>query len=121
MNTMDEYVAKCQMWLSVIFLTGYFIVIILFMMGFAKIPTDYKESFSGLLTLMTGGGLTILYFWFQRSRNQPSPDPNTTISTTVSAGPTRAGTNPPPTPSKPAPPPNPPPVEQGREVPIAGI
>lgn len=45
------------------------------MMGFANIPTDYKEAFSGLLSLMTGGGLTILYFWFQRTRGQADPDP----------------------------------------------
>jgi hypothetical protein len=68
----DKFTAWSQLFLSALFLTGYFVVIILFMMGFANIPTDYKEAFSGLLSLMTGGGLTVLYFWFQRTRGQAS-------------------------------------------------
>jgi hypothetical protein len=71
----DKFTARAQLLLSALFLTGYFVVIILFMLGYAQIPTDYKEAFSGLLSLMTGGGLTILYFWFQRTRGQPDPDP----------------------------------------------
>lgn len=74
----DRFTAYAQLFLSALFLTGYFVVIILFMMGYADIPTDYKEAFSGLLSLMTGGGLTILYFWFQRTRGQESDsDPPT--------------------------------------------
>lgn len=84
--TMDEYTARCQFWLSVVFLFGYFAVILLFLLGYAKIPTDYKEAFSGLMSLLTGGGLTILYFWFQRARLTGSPlEPNTTVTTTSSA------------------------------------
>lgn len=71
----DRFIAVAQLGLSVLFLTGYFAVIILFMMGLAKIPTDFKEAFSGLLSLMTGGGLTILYFWFQRTRAPPESAP----------------------------------------------
>jgi hypothetical protein len=63
-----------------LFLSGYFLVIILFMLGYAKIPADYKEAFAGLLSLMTGGGLTILYFWFSRARAQALPDPNTEVT-----------------------------------------
>lgn len=70
----DKFTALAQLFLSALFLTGYFVVIILFMLGYAQVPTDYKEAFSGLLSLMTGGGLTILYFWFSRTRTtQPDP------------------------------------------------
>lgn len=69
----ERLIAWAQIALSVLFLTGYFTVLILFMLGYAKVPTDYKEAFAGLLSLMTGGGLTVLYFWFQRSRTAP-PD-----------------------------------------------
>ena len=86
----DHLIATAQIWLSALFLTGYFIVIILFMLGYANIPTDYKEAFSGLLSLMTGGGLTVLYFWFQRSRGAGIPDP---VTTTI-----RTETSPPPAP-----------------------
>ena len=81
---MDRFIAFAQLALSLLFLTGYFLVIILFMLGYARIPTDYKEAFAGLLSLMTGGGLTVLYFWFQRTRGQ-APDPNTAVTTTTTA------------------------------------
>jgi hypothetical protein len=81
---MDRFTAYAQLALSMLFLTGYFLVIILFMLGHARIPTDYKEAFSGLLSLMTGGGLTVLYFWFSRARGQ-APDPNTAVTTTTTA------------------------------------
>lgn len=77
---MDKFTAWAQLALSVLFLCGYFLVLILFMLGQANIPTDYKEAFAGLLSLMTGGGLTILYFWFQRARGQSLPDPSTTTT-----------------------------------------
>lgn len=80
MNPLDKLIASAQLGLSVLFLTGYFTVLILFMLGYARIPTDFKEAFSGLLSLMTAGGLAILYFWFQRTRaggvpEQPSVGP----------------------------------------------
>lgn len=71
----EKMIAMAQIGLSVLFLVGYFLVIILFMLGHARIPVDYKEAFAGLLSLMTGGGLTILYFWFQRTRLGGVPDP----------------------------------------------
>lgn len=77
MNEADKYIAECQFRLSIVFLFGYFLILLLFMLGFARIPTDYKEAFVGLLTLMTGGGLTILHFWFQRTRvsvSGPGPE-----------------------------------------------
>lgn len=79
MNEADKYIAECQFRLSIVFLFGYFVILLLFMLGFARIPTDYKEAFVGLLTLMTGGGLTILHFWFQRTRvsmSGPTEDSN---------------------------------------------
>lgn len=76
----DKFIAWAQLLLSTLFLSGYFLVLILFMLGYAKIPTDYKEAFAGLLSLMTGGGLTILYFWFSRNRSQPMAEPNTEVT-----------------------------------------
>lgn len=73
--TNERLIAWAQIALSVLFLSGYFTVLILFMLGHARIPADYKEAFAGLLSLMTGGGLTVLYFWFQRSRTPELPPP----------------------------------------------
>lgn len=75
MQDISRLIAWSQVAISALFLTGYFVVLILFMMGYARIPTDYKEAFAGLLSLMTAGGLTILYFWFQRQRAGGVPDP----------------------------------------------
>ena len=76
----ERLIAWAQIALSVLFLTGYFTVLILFMLGYAKIPTDYKEAFAGLLSLMTGGGLTVLYFWFQRSRTTALEPPTSPLA-----------------------------------------
>ena len=82
MNELDRLIALAQVWLSALFLIGYFVVLILFMLGYAKIPVDFKEAFAGLLSLMTAGGLTVLYFWFQRQRTNGVPDPSTTTTRT---------------------------------------
>jgi hypothetical protein len=79
---MNFIIALAQIGLSALFLTGYFLVLILFMMGFSRVPVDYKEAFVGLLSLLSAGGLTILYFWFQRLRMGGVPDPVTTTITT---------------------------------------
>lgn len=93
-HEMEVYTARCQFWLSIIFLSGYFTVLLLFMLGYARIPADYKEAFSGLLTLLTGGGLTILYFWFQRTRSfgtPPGPGAEPTGNTRTVTGESGAG------------------------------
>lgn len=69
---MDAYVAKSQFWLSMLFLSGYFAVLILFMLGYSDIPEALRDVFSSLVSLQTAGGLAIIYFWFQRQRGSQS-------------------------------------------------
>jgi hypothetical protein len=64
----DLTIARAQIMLSALFLGGYFTIMILFMLGYARIPVDYKESFSQLLGLLSAGTLLLLQFWFSRSR-----------------------------------------------------
>lgn len=64
----DKAIAHAQLLLSVIFICGYFATLIMFMMGYAKVPIDFKEAFAGLLSLLSAGALMILQFWFSRSR-----------------------------------------------------
>lgn len=64
----DREVGYCQIGLAVLFFSGYFAIVGLFMLGYARVPVDYKEMFSGLLALLTAGGLMILQFFFSRSR-----------------------------------------------------
>lgn len=69
----DRLIACAQIALSIAFLGGYFVIMILFMLGYAKIPVDYKESFSQLLGLLSAGTLMVLQFWYSRSRQASSP------------------------------------------------
>lgn len=69
----DKAIAYAQLILSVMFIGGYFTTLIMFMLGYARVPVDYKEAFSGLLSLLSAGALMLLQFWFSRSRpNQPT-------------------------------------------------
>jgi hypothetical protein len=64
----DRSIAYAQLILSVMFIGGYFTTLIMFMLGYARVPVDYKEAFSGLLSLLSAGALMLLQFWFSRSR-----------------------------------------------------
>lgn len=64
----DKAIAHAQFLLSTMFIAGYFTTLIMFMMGYARVPIDYKEAFAGLLSLLSAGALMILQFWFSRSR-----------------------------------------------------
>lgn len=69
----DRATIIAQIGLTAVFFIGYFTTVLLFMTGYARIPADYKESFSQLLGLLTAGGLLILQFWFSRSRGIGNP------------------------------------------------
>lgn len=61
-------ISYAQVGLSVLFLVGYFGVLILFVMGYIRTPPEWKEALIALLGVITGGIGTILAFWFSRSR-----------------------------------------------------
>ncbi len=63
-------VMTAQVILSVLFIAGYFWLLIEFMRGNVRVPVDYKEMFMVLLGVLTAGVGTILSFWFQRQRPQ---------------------------------------------------
>ena len=68
-----QAVAMAQILISVIFIGGYFIVLWDFIHGKVAAPIEWKEVLISLISLLTAGVLTILHFWFSRSRPQ---DPN---------------------------------------------
>lgn len=67
-----KVISFAQIGLSVVFLLGYFAVLILFITGQVKTPPDWKEALIALLGVITGGVGTILAFWFARSREKDS-------------------------------------------------
>lgn len=65
----DKAVGVAQIGLSVLFVGGYFAVLILFLLGFVKVPTDYKEAFMALLGVSTASVVQIVSYWFARQRS----------------------------------------------------
>ena len=81
--TNDKLIAMAQMVLSVLYTAGFFAVLIMFMLGLARVPDKFDNAFTGLLNLLTAAQLAIIYFWFQRQRGSvPTPGPEPTTTTT---------------------------------------
>lgn len=66
----DRLTAGAQIALSVLYTIGFFAIIILFMLGFAKVPERFDNAFTGLLNLLGAAQLALIYFWFQRTREK---------------------------------------------------
>lgn len=64
----DKSIALAQLALSILFFAGYFSVVVLFLLGHSSVPPELRDIFSGLIGLLSAGGLMILQFWFSRSR-----------------------------------------------------
>lgn len=64
----DKAIALSQIALSILFFAGYFSVVVLFLLGHSNVPQELRDIFSGLIGLLSAGGLMILQFWFSRSR-----------------------------------------------------
>lgn len=64
----SRLISAAQIILSIIFLVGYFGVLATFLLGYIKTPETWKEPLIALLGVITGSVLTIVGFWFSRSR-----------------------------------------------------
>lgn len=63
-----RHIACAQIGLSFAFIGGYFGLLLFFLLGYVKVPGDYKDTFQTLLGALTAGVVTILGFWFSRQR-----------------------------------------------------
>lgn len=61
-------VAYAQVILSTVYVGGYFLIVAMFMLGYAHPPSEWKETLTALFSVLTAGVLLILNFWFQRQR-----------------------------------------------------
>lgn len=66
----ERLIGFAQVVMSVVFVTGYFGVLGLFLLGYVKAPVEWKDVLTALISLLTAGVLLILQFWFSRSRPQ---------------------------------------------------
>lgn len=67
--------AWAQIVLSLTFICAYFGVLLLFLLGYVKVPQDWKDVFATLLSVLTAGVLTILGYWFSRQRQSHDEEP----------------------------------------------
>ena len=64
----SRIISFAQIALSVVFLIGYFGVLAAFLLGYVKTPPEWSQALTALLGVITGSVLTIVGFWFSRSR-----------------------------------------------------
>jgi len=74
----SRILATAQIALSIIFLTGYFLMLGLFLEGKVLTPPEWRDQLSILLGVLTAGVMMVLQFWFSRTRDSgtnPEPPP----------------------------------------------
>lgn len=69
-----KIIGLAQIILSVLFCGGYFLVLSDFIHGGVHAGSEWHDAIQTLLSLLTAGVLTILHFWFSRSRPQGDQD-----------------------------------------------
>lgn len=62
-----------QLLLTLVFLVGYFVVLTTFLHGKAIVDPTWKDTIQALLSVLTGGVLLILQYWFSRQRESTPP------------------------------------------------
>jgi hypothetical protein len=62
-----------QTLLTMLYLVGYFLTLHAFIEGRVKTPLEWQDTLKSLLAVLTAGVLSILYFWFNRSRGSAPP------------------------------------------------
>jgi hypothetical protein len=64
----ERLIGFAQIFISVLFLVGYFSVLGAFLLGWIKTPPEWRDALIALLGVITGAVGTIMAFWFNRSR-----------------------------------------------------
>lgn len=65
--------AYVQAFLSFLFIGAYFFILIRFMNGGVKVPTEFKDAFTALLGVLTASVVQLMSFWFSRQRTSADP------------------------------------------------
>lgn len=69
-------VGYMQAFLTFVYLVGYFLTLHAFIEGRVKTPLEWQDTLKSLLAVLTAGVLTIIYFWFNRSRDSSPQVPS---------------------------------------------
>jgi vacuolar-type H+-ATPase subunit I/STV1 len=60
--------AYCQVILALAFILGYFGVVAGFMLGYVRVPADFREAFIALIGVVTATVVQITSYFFARMR-----------------------------------------------------
>lgn len=60
--------AYTQVALSALFITGYFFILSLFLLGYINTPPTWRDALTALLGVVTAGVMQIIGYWFSRQR-----------------------------------------------------
>lgn len=60
--------AYFQAVLSIVFIIGYFVVLMLFLTGHVRVPGEYHDMTQTLIGFLTGALGVVMQFWFSRQR-----------------------------------------------------
>lgn len=61
-------IAWAQIGLSVLFVLGYFVILVLFLLGYIQTPPAWKDALTALLGVITASVVQIMGYWFARQR-----------------------------------------------------
>lgn len=64
----DREMAYCQFILALTFILGYFAVVGGFMLGYVRVPPDFREAFIALIGVVTATVVQITSYFFARMR-----------------------------------------------------
>jgi hypothetical protein len=82
MNPTDRLMAMAQIWITIIFLSFTFVMLMIYELGWAHLTEAQDKSFSNSLNWLEGAALILIYFWFQRTRTSGIPDPSQVVTQT---------------------------------------
>jgi hypothetical protein len=85
MNPTDRLMALAQIWITAIFLSFTFVLLLIYELGWSHLTADQDKSFSTSLNWIEGAALILIYFWFQRTRTSGIPDPSQVVTQTHTA------------------------------------
>ena len=74
MNVTTRITAAAQVLLSIVFLVGYFTILVMFLLGHVHVAPVWRDQLGVLLGVLTAGVVTVVQVWFARHRAQEPPN-----------------------------------------------
>lgn len=70
-----QHTAWAQIALSFAFVGAYFFVLTMFLLGYVRVPSDFRDAFTALLGVITANVGQVVSYWFARQRPSTPGNP----------------------------------------------